>query len=109
MTPPERRQLAVDALADTDTVSGLARRDAVVQARSCNGQQGLCGVRIGAHDEIFQSGRPVLVGSDADSTSCYLLSLEDHRDGDTWGRSPTGPASLGLGSPCSVFRCELFA
>ena len=58
---------------------------AVVEARSCNEQQDLCGVRIGAHDEIFQSGRPVLVGVDADSTYCYLLSLEDHRDADTWG------------------------
>jgi hypothetical protein len=58
---------------------------AVAQAQSCNEQQDLCGVRIGAHDEIFQSGRPVLVGVDADSTYCYLLSLEDHRDADTWG------------------------
>jgi hypothetical protein len=58
---------------------------AVAQARTCNEQQDLCGVRIGAHDEIFQSGRPVLVGADADSTYCYLLSLEDHRDADTWG------------------------
>jgi hypothetical protein len=57
----------------------------VEQARSCNQQQDLCGVRIGAHDEIFQSGRPVLVGVDADSTYCYLLSLEDHRDAETWG------------------------
>ena len=58
---------------------------AVAQARSCNEQQDLSGVRIGAHDEIFQNGRPVLVGVDADSTYCYLLSLEDHRDADTWG------------------------
>ena len=58
---------------------------AVAQARSCNQQQDLRGVRIGAHDEIFQSRRPVLVGLDADSTYCYLLSLEDHRDADTWG------------------------
>jgi len=58
---------------------------AVAQARSCNEQQDLSGVRIGAHDEIFQSGRPVLVGVDADSTYCYLLNLEDHRDADTWG------------------------
>jgi len=58
---------------------------AAVQARSCNEQQDLCGVRIGAHDEIFQGDRPVLVGVDADSTYCYLLSLEDHRDADTWG------------------------
>jgi len=27
----------------------------------------------------------VLVGADVDSTYCYLLSLEEHRDGDTWG------------------------
>jgi hypothetical protein len=58
---------------------------AVGQARSCNEQQDISGVRVGAHDEIFQSGRPVLVGVDTDSTYCYLLSLEDHRDADTWG------------------------
>jgi hypothetical protein len=58
---------------------------AVPQATACNGQQDLSRVRIGAHDEIFQSGRPVLVGIDADSTYCYLLSLEEHRDAETWG------------------------
>lgn len=58
---------------------------AVTQARQYNQQQSLDAVRIGAHDEIFQSGRPVLVGADIDSTYCYLLSLEDQRDGDTWG------------------------
>lgn len=60
-------------------------RGAVARARSCNEQQDLSRIRIGTHDEIFQSGRPVLVGVDADSTYCYLLSLEDHRDADTWG------------------------
>ena len=60
-------------------------QSAVVQAQSCNEQQDLSQVRIGAHDEIFQSGRPVLVGVDANSTYCYLLNLEDHRDADTWG------------------------
>ena len=57
----------------------------VAQARSSNEQQDLSRIRIGAHDEIFQGGRPVLAGVDADSTYCYLLSLEDHRDADTWG------------------------
>src|SRR5262249_19814300 len=28
---------------------------------------------------------PVLVGVDVSSTYCYLLSLEEHCDGDTWG------------------------
>lgn len=59
--------------------------EAVEQARSYNNCQDLCGVRIGAHDEIFQNGQPVLVGADVDSTYCYLLSLEDQRDGETWG------------------------
>ena len=45
----------------------------------------LAGVRIGAHDEIFQASHPVLVGVDTASTYCYLLSLEDHRDAVTWG------------------------
>jgi hypothetical protein len=58
---------------------------AVEQARPYNFGQELSGVRIGAHDEIFQNGRPVLVGADVDSTYCYLLSLEEHRDAETWG------------------------
>jgi len=60
-------------------------QEAVERARSYNRQQDLSAVRIGAHDEIFQSGRPVLVGADVESTYCYLLSVEEHRDGDTWG------------------------
>ena len=52
---------------------------------SINAQQDLAAVRIGAHDEIFQAGQPVLVGADVASTYCYLLSPEEHRDADTWG------------------------
>jgi hypothetical protein len=58
---------------------------AMVCARARNGQQDLSRVAIGAHDEIFQTGQPVLVGVDVASTYCYLLSLEAHRDGETWG------------------------
>jgi hypothetical protein len=58
---------------------------AVLAARRINARQDLSGVRIGAHDEIFQNGQPVLVAADVASTYCYLLSLEDHRDADTWG------------------------
>jgi len=65
--------------------AGNVIRASVAQARSCNKQQDLSRVHIGANDEIFQGGRPVLVGVDAHSTYCYLLSLEDHRDADTWG------------------------
>ena len=58
---------------------------AVVTARQVNARENLSAVDIGDHDEIFQGDDPVLVGADARSTYCYLLSLEDQRDGDTWG------------------------
>ena len=58
--------------------------DAVEKAKGVNAAEHLADVRVGAHDEIFQARQPVLVGADADSTYCYLLSLENSRDGDTW-------------------------
>jgi hypothetical protein len=58
---------------------------AVTPAREINRSYDLAGVRVGTHDEIFQASQPVLVGVDAASTFCYLLSLEEHRDADTWG------------------------
>jgi len=58
---------------------------AVEPARAITSRYDLAGVRIGAHDEIFQATHPVLVGVDTRSTYCYLLSLEDHRDAVTWG------------------------
>src|SRR4051794_28216683 len=66
------------------TVHNIAAR-AVATARRVNERQDLSRVRIGADDEIFQAGRPVLVGVDTESTYCYLLSQEAHRDADTWG------------------------
>jgi hypothetical protein len=58
---------------------------AVESARDHNNRHDLSSVRIGAHDEIFQNGKPVLVGVDVGSTFCYLLRLEEHRDAVTWG------------------------
>jgi hypothetical protein len=58
---------------------------AVAQAQRINQQYNLSRILVGAHDEIFQAADPVLVGVDTASTFCYLLSLEDHRDADTWG------------------------
>jgi hypothetical protein len=58
---------------------------AVHTARKHNETQDLSRVRVGAHDEIFQARRPVVVGVDAHSSYCYLLSLEEHRDAETWG------------------------
>src|SRR5215468_3179436 len=60
-------------------------RSAVPLAHAHNDGQGLCHSRIAALDEIFQAGKPVLVGCDAPSTYCFLLSQEEHRDAHTWG------------------------
>jgi hypothetical protein len=60
-------------------------QQAVPQARAANAAPDLGRVRAGALDEIFQTGQPVLVGVDVDSTYCYLLSPEQQRDTQTWG------------------------
>ena len=60
-------------------------RDAVPLACACNAQQSLAAIDFGLLDEIFQVQLPVLVGVDAASTYCFLLSQESNRDGVTWG------------------------
>jgi hypothetical protein len=57
---------------------------AVPDARKITLQYNLSRILIGLHDEIHQGSDPVLVGVDARSTYCYLLSLEQHRDAETW-------------------------
>jgi hypothetical protein len=56
----------------------------IQSARQLQQNEDLSQVRIGAHDEIYQAGRPVLVGADVKSTYCYLLEQADTCDGDTW-------------------------
>lgn len=58
---------------------------ALGKAREINNAQDLSLIKVGAHDEIFQCGKPVLVGCDVQSTYTYLLKLEEHRDSTTWG------------------------
>jgi hypothetical protein len=57
---------------------------AMAQARVHNERASLEGIGIGAHDEIYQADQPVLVGVDTTSTYCYLLTPEEHADGETW-------------------------
>jgi hypothetical protein len=66
------------------TVANIVH-SAETPARAHNQRQNLSAVAIGAHDEIFQSQEPVLVGVCAHSSYCYLLAQEQHRDADTWG------------------------
>jgi hypothetical protein len=60
-------------------------QDAIAKAQALNSTCSLANIEIAALDEIFQNGKPVLVGADVRSTYCFLLSAEAHRDADTWG------------------------
>src|SRR5271165_3862500 len=60
---------------------------AVPRAGTINQRYDLSTILIGLLDEIFQASDPVLVGVDAKSTFCFLLSQEEHRDEVTWGIS----------------------
>ena len=58
--------------------------EAIVEAQKVNAKQDLSKVTEGAHDELFQGSLPVLTGIDLNSFYCYLLSVEDRRDAETW-------------------------
>jgi len=66
------------------------------QAGAINHDQDLSGICVGLHDEIFQGATPVLAGVDAQSTYCYLLAAEQHRDAGTWGVHLLDAAQQGL-------------
>jgi hypothetical protein len=53
--------------------------------KEINCSQDLSTIKQGLHDEIYQSGTPVLVGCCASSTYCYLLKSEEACDATTWG------------------------
>jgi hypothetical protein len=53
-------------------------------AKERNENQDLSEIKLCAQDEMFQHNKPVLTGVDIPSLYCYLLSLNDQRDGDTW-------------------------
>lgn len=74
----------LDTSISVGTVHNIVTQ-AVEQARKVSACEDLSAIRVGAHDEIFQSGQPVLVGCDAVSTYCYLLAQEESRDATTWG------------------------
>lgn len=66
------------------SIHALVQR-AIAKASMLNARQDLNRVRYPALDELFQSGDPILSVVDVHSTYCCLLSVEEHRDADTWG------------------------
>jgi hypothetical protein len=83
------------------TVHNIVQQ-AVARARFCNQHEDLSAIKTGLHDEIYQASQPVLVGVDARSTYCYLLSLEEHRDADTWGVRLLELLPRGFAPACTI-------
>jgi hypothetical protein len=73
-----------DVKCSVGTLHSLVYR-AIGKAALLNAKQDLHGVLFVALDEIFQGKAPILSVVDLASSYCCLLSLEEHRDGDTWG------------------------
>jgi len=69
---------------------------AAKRAQVLHAEEDLSAIRVGAHDEIFQAGQPVLVGADADSTYCYLLALAQGRGETEWGAQLLDLGAKGL-------------
>lgn len=65
------------------TIHNLVEKT-VPKAQQINQSYDLSSIQVGSPDELFQAGKPVLAAVDLDSTYCYLLAAEDHRDADTW-------------------------
>jgi len=65
------------------TISNLINEKAVV-ANAHNKSQDLSQLTLGAHDEMFAFGSPILSGIDTPSFYCYLLAQEKRRDAETW-------------------------
>ena len=58
--------------------------EAIERAKAIHKKEDLTQVKLGAHDEKFHYNHPILSGTDIRSLYCYLLSLEQQRDGETW-------------------------
>ena len=91
----------LDVPVSVGTVHNVLRA-AAAKARDLNDAEDISRIRVAAHDEIFQARRPVLVGADVESTYCYLLAPEDHRDETTWGVHLLDLADHGLHPKYSI-------
>ncbi len=58
--------------------------NAVQSARKINDSENLANLSVTANDELFHQNKPILSGVDTRSLYCYLLTLEDKRDEETW-------------------------
>jgi len=86
------------------TIHNIVHR-AIETSQQINDAQDLSPIKVGLPDEIFQAGQPILVGVDAQSTYCYLLADEEHRDENSWGVHLLDLAEQGLHPDYTIADC----
>lgn len=59
-------------------------QEVIPTVKTIHNKERLCNIVTGGHDEMFQSGLPLLAGIDLKTFYCYLLEHAQHRDADTW-------------------------
>ena len=77
------------------TIQGIASK-AEKNAAIFNGQADLSRIHVGALDEMFSQGDPVLAGVDLETGYLFLLSLEAARGGDDWMKTLAQGKNQGL-------------
>ncbi len=96
---------ASKALLDTDLSAGTIHNvvyEATPIAQSINEKQDLSAIKAASIDEVFHHNNPVLTGVDNVSTYCFLLAMENHRDGDTWAIHLLDLQKQGLNPDCFI-------
>ena len=83
-----RKDLAIQALARSATISGLSVRHGVSRKFVYQQAHKACA----ALDDVFLSGTP----EEGVPTYCYLLVAAEHRDADTWGVHLLDASAQGL-------------
>ena len=81
----------------SNIINSFADRAAAFNSSVC-----LDKIKVGAHDEIFQAGDPVLVGVDIQSTFIYLMDASDTREADDWELALSEKKDQGLELETSV-------
>jgi hypothetical protein len=73
-----------------------------VKAKEFNDSVSLEEIKTGAHDEIFQASKAVLVGVEPQSTYVYLMEESDTIDGTAWGCALLDKQKKGLNIETSL-------
>ena len=76
--------------------------EAEKKAAALNAKADLSAIEVGALDEMFSQGSPVLAGVDLDSGALFALALRESRSGETWAEVLSAGQKQGMDLRCVV-------